>query len=79
MATVRHEIALLVELGKCRSHTGIIHTPVFTLLSSVCLIWIRWHKPVGENTAHDELVECSNMGRCDRFSGQCSCRPGFEV
>lgn len=29
------------------------------------------------DTAHG-LAECSRMGLCDRVSGQCMCRPGFE-
>jgi hypothetical protein len=32
-----------------------------------------------DEIAHDEQLECSNMGLCQRQTGQCSCRPGFEV
>ena len=28
--------------------------------------------------AHDVDMECSNMGVCDRATGQCACREGFE-
>jgi hypothetical protein len=37
-----------------------------------------WQEPVVDEIAHDQLVECANMGQCDRISGQCHCRPGFE-
>ena len=40
---------------------------------------LRWHEPIVDEIAHDEDVECSNMGVCVRASGQCACRPGFEV
>ena len=37
-----------------------------------------FHEPAVDEIAHDEFVECSNMGLCDRASGRCACRPGFE-
>eukprot|EP00596_Hydrurales_sp_CCMP1899_P010196 CAMPEP_0119052758 /NCGR_PEP_ID=MMETSP1177-20130426/73946_1 /TAXON_ID=2985 /ORGANISM="Ochromonas sp, Strain CCMP1899" /LENGTH=594 /DNA_ID=CAMNT_0007032425 /DNA_START=1758 /DNA_END=3542 /DNA_ORIENTATION=- len=37
-----------------------------------------WHEPIVDEIAHDEQLECSNMGLCQRETGQCSCRPGFE-
>jgi hypothetical protein len=37
-----------------------------------------WHEPVVDEIAHDEQVECSNMGRCLRETGKCQCRAGFE-
>ena len=33
--------------------------------------------PIADNTAHG-LKECSDMGLCDRTSGQCQCAEGFE-
>lgn len=30
------------------------------------------------NEAHSRDVECSNMGTCDRVTGTCQCRDGFE-
>lgn len=30
------------------------------------------------DTAHGELVECSNVGECDREEGLCECRDGFD-
>ena len=29
-------------------------------------------------SAHDVQMECSNMGRCDRSTGQCHCASGYE-
>eukprot|EP00600_Ochromonadales_sp_CCMP1393_P008969 CAMPEP_0174963692 /NCGR_PEP_ID=MMETSP0004_2-20121128/5468_1 /TAXON_ID=420556 /ORGANISM="Ochromonas sp., Strain CCMP1393" /LENGTH=1166 /DNA_ID=CAMNT_0016212339 /DNA_START=204 /DNA_END=3703 /DNA_ORIENTATION=+ len=37
-----------------------------------------FHEPVVNEVAHDVLMECSNMGTCDRTSGRCTCRTGFE-
>lgn len=28
--------------------------------------------------AHDQVLECSGMGDCDRVAGKCNCRQGFE-
>ena len=36
-----------------------------------------FHKPTVDNIAHDDVVECSNMGICDRSTGDCTCRDGF--
>ena len=36
-----------------------------------------WSKASAANTAHAEL-ECSNMGKCDRTKGICSCYTGFS-
>ena len=35
-------------------------------------------EPAVDNIAHDEYVECSNMGFCDRGTGTCTCKEGFE-
>jgi hypothetical protein len=43
------------------------------------LIGKAWfHEPAVDNVAHDEEAECSNMGVCDRGTGVCACRDGFE-
>eukprot|EP01032_Pedospumella_encystans_P017598 gene17598-20046_t len=34
--------------------------------------------PTDSLTAHAEFAECSNMGECDRSTGICKCRGGFE-
>ena len=40
------------------------------------LAWVKY--PVaGENNVH-ESTECSNMGICDRKSGECECFDGYE-
>ncbi|KAJ1439790.1 hypothetical protein B484DRAFT_314322, partial [Ochromonadaceae sp. CCMP2298] len=44
-----------------------------------CPLGKAWfHEPAADNVAHDEQAECSAMGVCDRGTGQCSCRSGFE-
>jgi hypothetical protein len=37
-----------------------------------------FHEPAVDEMAHDEYVECSNMGVCDRSTGQCKCREGYS-
>jgi len=37
-----------------------------------------FHEPHADELAHDVDLECSNMGVCNRNTGQCSCRSGFE-
>ena len=36
-----------------------------------------WDEATAANTAH-AMAECSNMGLCDRTTGKCTCRTGFE-
>lgn len=35
-------------------------------------------RPTAENVAHLTRSECSDMGTCDRVSGECDCVDGFE-
>ncbi|ETV88347.1 hypothetical protein, variant 1 [Aphanomyces astaci] len=37
-----------------------------------------FNPPTAVDTAHDTLVECSNVGLCDRAIGMCRCDPLFE-
>jgi hypothetical protein len=44
-----------------------------------CPLGRAWfHEPAVNDVAHDVLLECSNMGVCDRSTGQCACRSGYE-
>jgi hypothetical protein len=44
-----------------------------------CPVGPAWfQEPILTDHAHDLLVECSNMGICDRSTGLCECRSGFE-
>ena len=38
--------------------------------------WVDY--PTGNTTAHAKFFECSNMGYCDRLTGECVCRDGFD-
>jgi hypothetical protein len=33
--------------------------------------------PSANNVGHTTLIECSNMGHCDKLTGLCTCRDGF--
>jgi hypothetical protein len=45
-----------------------------------CPTGLAWfHEPLVDEIAHDVEVECSNMGLCDRATGFCICRDGYEV
>eukprot|EP00752_Nemacystus_decipiens_P007656 g6844.t1 len=35
-------------------------------------------RPTDENVAHLTRAECSDMGTCDRITGECACVSGFE-
>ena len=44
----------------------------------VCPFSAAWaDQATGIDIAHNQ-AECSNMGLCDRTTGQCECREGFE-
>lgn len=44
----------------------------------ICPSGVAWVDfPSANNVAHSEFTECSNMGACDRTTGECKCRPGF--
>ena len=48
-------------------------------LARTCPLGRAWfHEPAVDNVAHDVFLECSNMGVCDRQSGQCTGRAGYE-
>lgn len=39
------------------------------------LSWFSY--PTADEQAHDDYVECANMGHCDTTNGRCVCRSGF--
>eukprot|EP00941_MAST-03F_sp_MAST-3F-sp1_P004552 g4552.t1 len=43
-----------------------------------CPGWKAWSdSPNNTDTAHADYTECSNMGHCDRATGECQCEIGF--
>jgi len=45
----------------------------------LCAVGYAWADYVtGDNKAHRKWTECSSMGYCDRSTGKCACRDGFE-
>jgi len=45
----------------------------------LCPSGVAWADyPSAQDTAHEKFIECSNMGYCDRETGICTCRAGFE-
>ncbi|CAN0124304.1 unnamed protein product, partial [Hapterophycus canaliculatus] len=44
-----------------------------------CALGKSWFmRPTAKNVAHLTRTECSDMGTCDRVSGECACVDGFE-
>ena len=44
-----------------------------------CPMGIAWVDfPSADHTAHTMMIECSNMGHCNKFTGLCTCRDGFH-
>lgn len=41
------------------------------------LAWFGYPYGANDSTLHDQNVECSNAGDCDRSTGICMCRSGF--
>ena len=47
--------------------------------SRVCPSGIAWVDfPTANDVAHTDFVECSNMGICNRQTGDCMCRNGYS-
>lgn len=61
---------------ECKCHSGYTGTAC-TL--RVCPAGRAWADvPTAAQTAHADDVECSGFGHCDRATGKCACRDGFE-
>jgi hypothetical protein len=59
----------------CHCHDG-FYGDCQTLKCPVGRAW--FHEPAKDNIAHDIFVECSGVGNCNRDSGECECKYGFE-
>jgi len=61
---------------ECKCHSGFTG---YDCALRVCPSGRAWADPAsGPQTAHRDGVECSGFGFCDRATGQCKCRAGFE-
>ena len=50
----------------------------FDCTQRVCPKGNSWFSyPSSDNTGHDEMIECSNMGTCERNGGYCLCHEGY--
>lgn len=46
--------------------------------SKACPAGVAWvDYPQQSDVAHYDFTECSNMGKCNRVTGDCECRKGF--
>ena len=70
--------------GRCMGNKGHFRCECFPGFRGDCSTYScptgpAWfHEPVVDAVAHDVMLECSNMGICDRTRGVCACRAGFE-
>ncbi|GMH98156.1 hypothetical protein TrST_g6758 [Triparma strigata] len=61
---------------ECKCHDGFTGT---TCSLRICPSGRSWADPASAvQTAHADGVECSRFGFCDRATGKCACRDGFE-
>jgi hypothetical protein len=53
--------------------------PHLLLLPFPFLLYHRFSEAYVDDIAHDIEVECSNVGKCNRLTGECECQYGYEV
>eukprot|EP01031_Cornospumella_fuschlensis_P038733 gene38733-47091_t len=61
--------------GSCQCFPGYIGVDCSLRMCASGKAWVDL--PSGDDLAHAEYAECSNMGSCDRTTGLCRCREGF--
>ena len=61
--------------GKCHCFPGFYGVDCSLRTCPAGYAWVDL--PSATDTAHGYYTECSNMGDCNRETGQCVCRPGF--
>ncbi|KAG7393169.1 hypothetical protein PHYBOEH_006167 [Phytophthora boehmeriae] len=66
-------------LGALKNVVSLTGGVVLAASGGVCPAGPSWYTaPSASNTVHDQWAECSNMGHCDRVTGECSCYTPFE-
>lgn len=60
----------------CHCFPGFIGPDCSSRMCPAAKAWVDY--PSKSNLAHADYTECSNMGYCDRKSGNCICRAGFS-
>jgi hypothetical protein len=63
-------------LGECSCFPGFVGVDCSQRMCPAGVAWVDF--PSANNTAHANFTECSNMGNCNRATGQCECRFGFS-
>lgn len=63
------------SVGVCSCFPGFTGPDCSQRLCPAAKAWTDF--PVANNLAHNNYTECSNMGTCDRTTGNCKCRYGF--
>jgi hypothetical protein len=61
--------------GECSCFPGFAGSDCSQRMCPSGTAWVDF--PYANNTAHANYTECSNMGVCNRVTGQCQCRFGF--
>lgn len=64
------------NMGVCECFTGFDAAPDCSLRN--CPLGPTWSDSATANDSAHNLAECSNRGKCDRNTGQCSCETMFE-
>mmetsp|Transcript_6213 Transcript_6213/g.9365 ORF Transcript_6213/g.9365 Transcript_6213/m.9365 type:complete len:755 (+) Transcript_6213:104-2368(+) len=67
---------LAEEAGLCKCFPGYHGVDCSQRLCPAGVAW--FDHPYADNMAHAEFTECSNMGVCNRKTGECECRRGFS-
>ena len=62
-------------VARCTCYPGFIGIDCALRVCPSARGWVD--HPTGNNTAHADYAECSNMGTCNRATGACTCRSGF--
>lgn len=59
----------------CFCFPGFVGPDCSTKACPAGIAWVDY--PQETDVAHSDFTECSNMGKCNRETGDCECRKGF--